>query len=170
MAKLSLREFQEELARKLSDTAGGTSTRALLGLQAGGELWLIDLAESGEILPVPTLTPVPLAIGWLRGVANVRGMLYAVSDLAAFQGGNPTVLTGDARLLLPHAKFGCNSALLVSRVLGLRAREDFEPAENAEPDQRPWVAGQFTDTQGRLWRRFDPRRLYTDERFLDVAA
>jgi twitching motility protein PilI len=169
MAKLSLREFQEELARKLSDTSGATSTRALLGLQSGAELWLIDLAESGEILPVPALTPVPLATGWLRGVANVRGVLYAVSDFSAFQGNAPTALTSDARLLLPHAKFGCNSALLVSRVLGLRALDDFEPAD-AALDPRPWVSTQFSDTQGRLWRRFDPRKLYTDARFLDVAA
>ena len=37
MAKLSLREFQEELARKLSDTSGQASARALLGVQAGDE-------------------------------------------------------------------------------------------------------------------------------------
>lgn len=169
MAKLSLREFQEELARKLSDTSGQTSARALLGLQAGGELWLIDLAESGEILPVPPLTPVPLATGWLRGVANVRGVLYAVTDLAAFHGATPTALGNEARLLLPHAKFHCNSALLVSRVLGLRAFEDFEAAD-APADARPWVAAQYADTQGRLWRRIDPRKLYTHDRFLDVAA
>lgn len=169
MAKLSLREFQEELARKLSDTASRSNARALLGLQSAGELWLVDLAESGEILPVPALTPVPLSIGWMRGVANVRGVLYAVSDFAAFQGGTTTTINNDARLLLPHAKFGCNSALLVSRVLGLKALEDFEPAD-AAADPRPWVSEQFHDTQGRLWRRLDPRRLYGDERFLDVAA
>ncbi|WP_374336192.1 chemotaxis protein CheW [Methyloversatilis sp.] len=169
MAKLSLREFQEELARKLADTATRTSARALLGLQAGSESWLIDLAESGEILPVPALTPVPLTIDWMRGVANVRGVLYAVSDFSAFQGGPPTPLNADARLLLPHAKFNCNCALLVSRVLGLRALEDFEPAE-AAADPRPWVSAQFSDTQGRRWRRLDPRRLYAGERFLDVGA
>lgn len=169
MAKLSLREFQEELARKLSDTSGQASARALLGVQAGDEFWLVDLAESGEILPVPTLTPVPLTCDWLRGVANVRGLLYSVSDFAAFQGGTPTGTTGDARLLLPHAKFGVNTALLVSRVLGLRALEDFEPAE-AAADPRPWVSAQFVDTQSRLWRRFDPRRLYTDANFLEVAT
>jgi twitching motility protein PilI len=57
MAKLSLSEFQEELARKLADTSGQTGSRALLGVQAGDEYWLVDLAESGEILPVPLLTP-----------------------------------------------------------------------------------------------------------------
>lgn len=169
MARQSLREFQEDLARKLSDTTGQTAPRALLGVQAGEELWLFDLAESGEILPVPALTPVPLACSWLRGVANVRGLLYAVSDLSAFQGGARTGATGDARLVLAHAKFGINSALLVTRVLGLRAIEDFEPASQPD-DERPWVSSRWLDTQGRLWHRFDPRHLYFNERFLDVAA
>ena len=169
MAKLSLREFQEELARKLADTSGQSAARALLGVQVGSELWLVDLAEAGEILPVPALTPVPLTCSWLRGLANVRGTLYAVNDFAAFQGGPPTGVAGENRLLLPHAKFGTNSALLVSRVLGLRAIEDFEPAETTA-DPRPWVSSQLLDTQGRLWHRFDPKQLYNDERFLEVAA
>jgi twitching motility protein PilI len=169
MARTSLREFQEELARKLSDTSGQTSTRALLGIQAGDELWLVDLAESGEILPVPTLTTVPLTRSWLRGVANVRGLLYAINDFSAFQGGAPTGVAGETRLLLPHAKFGTNSALLVSRVLGLRSLEDFERAENGA-DPRPWVSARLVDTQGRIWQRLDPRKLYADPHFADVAA
>ena len=169
MAKLSLSEFQEELARKLADTSGQTGSRALLGVQAGDDFWLVDLAEAGEILPVPLLTPVPLTRSWLRGVANVRGLLYAVSDFSAFQGGSPTGIAGETRLLLPHAKFSINAALLVSRVLGLRAIEDFETAETGV-DERPWISARLVDTQGRLWHRFDPRQLYADPRFLDVAA
>lgn len=170
MARTSLREFEEELARKLSDTSGQTSARALLGVQAGDEWWLVDLAESGEILPVPALTPVPLTRSWLRGIANVRGLLYAVNDFAAFQGGASTGVAGETRLLLPHAKFGTNSALLVSRVLGLRALEDFEHADSGPADARPWVSARLVDTQGRVWLRLDPRRLYADPGFADVAA
>jgi twitching motility protein PilI len=168
MARTSLHEFEKELARKLSDPSGQASPRALLGVQAGEELWLVDLAESGEILPVPALTTVPLTCGWLRGIANVRGLLYAVNDFSAFQGGGSTGVAGETRLLLPHAKFATNSALLVSRVLGLRAIEDFEPAHEAE-DSRPWVSERLVDTQGRIWLRLNPRRLYSDEGFLAVG-
>jgi twitching motility protein PilI len=168
MSKTSLRDFQENLARKLSDTSGQTSARALLGVQAGNHYWLIDLVESGEILPVPSLAPVPLTRDWLRGVVNVRGMLYTVCDFSAFQGGNPTGISGEARLLLPHGKFSINCALLVSRVLGLRSIEDFEPAEATE-DSSPWVSEKLVDTQRRLWHRLDPQRLYSDERFLSVG-
>ncbi len=168
MTKTSLRDFQDELARKLADTSGQAGTRGLLGVQVGDEHWLIDLAEAGEILPVPPLTTVPLTYGWLRGVVNVRGMLYTVCDFSAFQGGNLTGVSGEARLLLPHSKFRMNSALLVSRVLGLRASEDFEPAE-VEEDSRPWVSEKLVDTQQRLWHRLNPHRLYSDERFLNVG-
>lgn len=168
MARTSLREFEEELTRKLSDTSGQNSARALLGVQAGDERWLVDLAEAGEILPVPALTPVPLTCSWLRGLANVRGQLYAVNDFSAFQGSQQTGSAGDARLLLPHAKFDTNSALLVTRVLGLRAIEDFEAAETAA-DPRPWVSSQLVDTQGRRWHRLNPQRLYSDDRFLAVG-
>jgi twitching motility protein PilI len=119
---------------------------------------------------VPALTPVPLTRSWLRGIANVRGLLYAVNDFAAFQGGASTGVAGETRLLLPHAKFGTNSALLVSRVLGLRALEDFENADSGPADARPWVSARLVDTQGRVWLRLDPRRLYADPGFADVAA
>lgn len=170
MARTSLREFEEELARKLSDTSGQNTARALLGIQAGDEQWLVDLAEAGEILPVPALTPVPLTRNWMRGIANVRGLLYAVTDFAAFQGGSSTGVAGETRLLLPHTKFGINSALLISRVLGLRALEDFEAADSYTTDARPWVSTRLVDTQGRVWLRLDPRRLYADSGFADVAA
>jgi twitching motility protein PilI len=168
MSKASLRDFQDNLARKLANTSEHTSARALLGVQSGTQHWLIDLTELGEISPVPMLTPVPLTCSWLRGLANVRGMLYTVCDYSAFQGGGPTGTAGEARLLLPHGKFHINSALLVSRVLGLRSIDDFEPAEAAE-DTRPWVSEILVDTQQRLWHRLDPHRLYSDERFLSVG-
>lgn len=89
MAKrISLREFQESLVRRLAEAQAG-DRRALLGLQAGSENWLIDLTDSGEILPVPPLSPVPLTRPWFSGVANVRGTLFGVVDFSAFQQGAP---------------------------------------------------------------------------------
>ena len=81
----SLREFQQNLARRLAE-ASTADRRGLLGFQAGSESWLIDLAEAGEIMPPPPLSIVPLTRPWFRGLANVRGALYGVVDLAQFHG------------------------------------------------------------------------------------
>ncbi len=168
MAKrISLREFQENLSRRLAAAQSG-QRRALLGVQAGDENWLVDLAATGEILPVPALASVPLTRPWFNGVVNVRGSLYGVVDFSAFHGGAPIPPAGHARLLLIGAKLGVNSAILVSRAVGLRNPEDFE-ADRGEADPRPWVGQRLRDTQDRLWLKLDVPKLLAQPVFLDAG-
>ena len=84
--KLSLREFQESLVQRLTSARAGQTSRALLGVLAGRDYWLLDLSDSGEIVPLPPLTSVPLTQTWFCGIANIRGTLYSVVDFSAFQG------------------------------------------------------------------------------------
>jgi len=121
MAKrISLREFQVGLVERLTSAARGENSRALLGILAGRDYWLLNLSDAGEIVPLPPLAAVPLTKPWFLGIANIRGILYSVVDFSAFQGGEPTQLNSDARLLLVGARHGINCALLVSRTLGLK--------------------------------------------------
>ncbi|ENO89409.1 chemotaxis protein CheW [Thauera linaloolentis] len=162
----SLREFQERLARRLAE-ARTADRRGLLGFQAGSENWLIDLAEAGEILPPPPLATVPLTRPWYRGVANVRGTLYSVVDLAQFHGEPPTPASGRARLLLAGTRLGIHCALLVTGSVGLRSADDFE----ADPgdEARPWVARRLRDAQGHPWRQLDAARLLASPHILDAG-
>lgn len=162
----SLREFQENLARRLAE-ARTADRRGLLGFQAGSESWLIDLAEAGEILPSPPLSTVPLTHPWYRGLANVRGTLYSVADLAQFHGERPTPIAGQARLLLVGARLGLHCALLVTHSVGLRSIDDFE--EDPDADPRPWVARRLRDAQGRSWLQLDPAKLLAQPQFLDAG-
>lgn len=166
--RISLREFQENLARRLAEAKTG-ERRGLLGIQAGGENWLLDLAETGEILTPPALAEVPLTRDWYRGLANVRGTLYGVVDFSRFHHGVPTPAVGSARLLLIGARLGVHSALLVTRVLGLRSREDFEP-DSGPADERPWVRERVRDMQDHPWLRLDTSRLLTHSAFLDAGT
>lgn len=166
MARTSLREFQERLARRLAE-AGTAERRGLLGFSCGAEQWLIELAEAGEILPPPPLSPVPLARPWYRGLANVRGTLFSVIDFARFNGQPPVPPGGNARLLLVGARQGINTALLVNASTGLRSHEDFE--QTAERDPRPWVAHTLRDLQGRSWLKVDPGQLLAHPTFLDAG-
>ena len=65
-------------------TVESTATQSLLAFESGGERWLVDLADAGEVLPVPPLSDVPLTQPWFLGIANIRGTLFSVTDLAAF--------------------------------------------------------------------------------------
>ncbi|MFN3987046.1 MAG: chemotaxis protein CheW [Rhodocyclaceae bacterium] len=169
MAKrTSLREFQESLAHRIAE-ASGSDRRTLLGLEAGETNWLLDLTDTGEVLPVPPLAPVPLTREWFRGIANVRGVLYGVVDFSEFHQGAPIAPSGRSRLLLIGARHGANTALLFSRTTGLRSQEEFE----ADPDANtahPWIAGAYRDNWDRQWLRLDVRALLQHPRFLEAGA
>lgn len=169
MAKrISLREFQQDLSTRLSATHRSEARLAWLAIQAGNENWLIDLADSGEILSPPPIATVPLSRDWFRGLTNVRGNLFSVVDFPAFLGQTPVTMSSEARLLLVGAKHGINTALLVSRAIGLRNPDDFEPDRRFH-DERPWILGALRDSQDRQWRRLSARHLLADPRFLDAA-
>lgn len=170
MAKrISLREFQQDLTKRLADMSGANRRSALLAITAGNENWLVDLSDAGEIIAAPALTEVPLTRTWFRGLANVRGNLFSVVDLAAFCGEPLPPLTNDSRMMLIGAKHGLHTALLVSRALGLRNPDDFETDESFT-DSRPWIGSAVRDHQNRLWKRLVIRPLLADPQFLDAGV
>jgi twitching motility protein PilI len=170
MAKrISLREFQESLSQRLTSAHRGEARRALLGVASGDDYWLLDLSDSGEVVPLPALTSVPLTKPWFAGIANIRGTLYSVVDLSAFRGREPTRRNANARLLLVGARHGSNSALLVDRTLGLRSIDDLEPVPTAGSGA-DWAGDVRQDAQGRRWTLLKLRELLADPAFLDVGS
>jgi len=143
----------------------------------GGCRWLVNLAESGEVLPLPTLTSVPLTQPWFAGVANIRGTLFSVVDFALWRGGEPTPRTAQTRLLLMGAREGLHSALLVQRAWGLRARDDLQiidktsnPLPNGIPEMFPWQGIRLQDAAtGTCWTCLDIAALLATPNFLDVV-
>lgn len=167
--RISLREFQENLVKRLAEARTG-DRRSLLGVEAGGKRWLVELTDTGEILPVPPISPVPLTRDWFRGIANVRGTLYGIVDFAAFHGESGIVPAGLARLLVIHGRHGVNSALLFARTSGLHSPDEFEPDEGADSEPHPpWVAGAVRDLQNRVWLRLDMKKLITQPEFLEAG-
>jgi twitching motility protein PilI len=170
MAKrISLREFQQALVERLTSAQRGEAPRAMLGVLAGRDHWLLELPDTGEIVPLPQLTPVPLTKPWFRGLANIRGTLFTVADFAAYQGLDATPLGADARLVLANSRFGLSSALLVNRTLGLRNLDQLE-VRSEQPDPRPWVGEIYGDNQGQIWKKLLIRELFTDPGFMEIGA
>jgi twitching motility protein PilI len=167
--KTSLRDFQEYLAARLTTAAQGRGGLSWLGIEAGGETWLVDLADGGEIVQVPLLATVPLTRPWFTGIANIRGNLHAVTDFSVFRGGMQTPQNASTRLLLIGAKHGSNAALLVNRMLGLKNPEDFAP-EAAGAEDPPWCAQRFSDTHGNIWRKLSVRELLADHDFMNIGV
>jgi twitching motility protein PilI len=169
MAKrISLREFQENLARRLGSAQRGETRHALLGIASGADFWLLDLTDSGEVVPLTSLTTVPLTKSWFAGIANVRGTLYSVVDFSAFRGGEPTRRNANARLLLVGARHGINSALLVDKTLGLRNLDDLEVVASPETSNA-WAGENRQDVQGHKWTLLKLRELFADPAFLDIG-
>ena len=165
--RISLRDYQRELAERLR-LADSARSASKLGVQVGEQNWLIDLGEAGEVIPLPPITPVPLARAWFRGVANVRGNLYSVVDFAEFLGTGVSGTGDQARLVLLGDRFRSGAALLVDRSLGLR-----NPAElrAREPNaQRPaWLRAEYEDENGGRWSELDVGALVRHDQFLSVA-
>jgi len=165
--KVSLRDYQRDLVERLRSTAGGRIA-SKLGMQSGGESWLVDLADAGEVVPVPEISPVPLTRPWFKGVASIRGNLYSVVDFPAFLGGAAVTVGAQARLLLIGARFRMGSALLVDRSLGLRSLERLRL--RADAVRSPWLRAEYDDVDGRVWKELDMAQLVRHPDFLVVAS
>lgn len=168
-AKVSLRDYQLELSGRLQSAEAGDRAPSKLGLQVGGEGWLVELSDAGEVIPVPPISRVPLARPWFKGVANIRGNLYSVVDLAAFLGGPGVTLTDHARLLVISDRFRASAALLVERSLGLRNAQELEPRPLDET-KSPWLRAAYSDAEGKVWKELDVPALVQHPEFLDVSA
>ena len=167
--RTTLREFQQDLSRRLATAASSRDENtSVLAIQSGGETWLVPLADAGEVLPVPRLTPVPLIKPWYAGLANVRGVLYSVIDFGAFRGAAPVRTGSSSRLLLCGQRHGLNAGLLVERVLGLRDARELKRAEQdtSAPD---WQKAAKRDVDGRMCWELDTAALMKSAEFMNVA-
>jgi twitching motility protein PilI len=155
-----LRQYQEELLERMQAARTGSGARThQLGVEIGGERYLLDLLEAGEIVPVPALTSVPLTQPWYLGLANIRGSLVGVIDLARFFGTQEGAVAGPAaRLVTFSPSLGMPCGFLAARVHGLRQAADMSPQD-----------GRLVDADGQAWTPLALAALAQDERFLHVG-
>ena len=98
--RTSLRDFQESLSRRLASAGAHDALRSRLVVESGSHLWLLNLPDAGEVMPVPWLTRVPMTRRWYNGLVNVRGTLHGMVDLADFCGLGVTPRTSESVFLL----------------------------------------------------------------------
>lgn len=172
--KEALRELQTRLAERMQVARNEPAAHAWLAVECAGQGLLLPLEQAGEIFNAGRIIAVPHTRTWFAGVANLRGGLHGVVDLAVFLGlrarGTHDHGAEGARLVALNPSLGVNSALLVDRLAGLRHESDLaERADEASP--RPGFAGtRWLDKAGLPWQEIKLAALAADMQFLAIAA
>jgi purine-binding chemotaxis protein CheW len=95
----------------------------VLVVQAGGRLYALPSESVREITSMPVVTRLPGAAADVRGLANLRGHLFAVLDLAHRITGAPTTSTEPDVVVL--AVDGKSLGVLVDEVREVMPVEEF---------------------------------------------
>jgi twitching motility protein PilI len=171
--KQALRELQSRLAERLQAARTQARGQSWLAVESSGRGFLLPLREAGEIFALAPILPVPYSHRWFLGVANLRGHLHGVVDLAGFLGikapesGRET----QARLVGFNQALDINCVLLVDRLSGLRSDDDLTPEPRDASSVRPAFAGaQLRDASGRVWQELLLSELVGDEAFLKIVG
>ncbi|MBI3157514.1 MAG: chemotaxis protein CheW [Burkholderiales bacterium] len=169
----ALRALQARLAERLRAAPAQAQAAGWLAVECAGQGLLFPLASAGEIVAPPAMQPVPHTRRWFLGVANLRGRLHGVVDLAGFLGLRaPLAADGvpeTSRVIAFNPVHGSHAAVLVDRLAGLRSPGSMQALpEPAAP--RPAFAGAcWRDAGGRSWQEIDLSALATNAQFLGIA-
>ena len=169
--KQALRELQTRLAERLQAARTQVRGQSWLAVECSGRGFLLPLREAGEIFALVPILPVPYSHGWFMGVANLRGHLHGVVDLAGFLGIKAAEAGREqSRLVGFNQTLDINCVLMVDRLLGLRSDEELTRAAD-DGGPRPAFAGaRLRDAAGRLWQELALTELAGDDAFLKIVG
>jgi twitching motility protein PilI len=142
-----------------------------VGFRLADRYLVSPLDQVVEVLPCPAMTPVPGVKPWVKGVANVRGVLYTIVDLAQYFG-KPAVFQDDRARIMLMSTPGLHAALLVNEVLGLRhfdAELERQELTGVDDPVLAHLTGAFLHDNV-LWGVFDMKSLADSLTFRHVAA
>jgi twitching motility protein PilI len=138
----------------------------------GGETFLVAREETREVLGYPaSVTRIPGAKSWVKGLANVRGQLLPMLDLRQFLGSGATTAGRNTRVVVVNHR-EIPAGLMVDEVLGFRR---FAEAEfNVEPPPTvircdSYLAGAFR-RGGEVWPVLSLKTLVESPSFLQAAS
>lgn len=173
----ALRDLQTRLAERLQAARTNASQGATwLAVQAGGHNYLLPLEQAGEIFPWSGVLRVPYTRSWFWGVANLRGNLAGVIDLAAYLGHaveRTEQSLQEVSLLAINAALQVNVALVIDRLQGLRSADDFVPSAAITSDSQvepvnDLLSARYTDRNGLTWQVLQLQQLVQSPDFLSI--
>ena len=157
--------------RREGKTSQGGGEWVGVGFRLSADRFVADRADVKEVLSLPeSITRVPGAKSWLRGIANVRGQLITVIDLKAFLGGGISMTDRRSRVLVVSSR-DVPTGLLVDEVLGFRRfngadyrRDAISPVIQCEA----YIEGSYC-RGAEVWPYFRLPKLLADDLFLNAA-
>ena len=159
--------YEARLQARLASARGEYAQQGeMFSFTAGGRSFLIDHSHVLCVQDASNLIPIPLGKRWCAGVADVQGVVHAVTDLSVLTGGPATAPGGKLIALAPSAL--AQSALLVDSVGGLVARP--VSAVSRSKNDPDWVSA--SSEAGQCQFLIDAKKLSADPRFskLQVGA
>jgi len=137
-----------------------------------GETYLVSaIDEVSEILIYPDMTRVPSAQGWVRGIANVRGVLLPIMDFSGVIDGQVSKLGRKSRVLVIQQN-DMNTGLVVDEVFGMRHFFDEEKVSDlpsVSARLQSYLAGAYQQGDSH-WGIFSMSNLAQSEEFKNVAV
>jgi twitching motility protein PilI len=142
-----------------------------VGFRIGELNAVASLDQVKEILTRASISRIPGAKNWVRGVSNVRGNLLPILDLPGFLWGEVTKMNRDSRILVIQHQ-GINAGLVVDEVMGMRhfLEEEFSRDISSFDKGMQRVLGGVYHQGGERWAVFDIHKLAERPEFLQVAA
>ncbi|MDP1566014.1 MAG: chemotaxis protein CheW [Polaromonas sp.] len=171
----ALRELQSRLADRLQAAKTQGVTASWLAVEAGGDKYLFPLNQSGEIFPWVSAQNVPYTQAWFAGVANLRGGLYGIVDLASFVTGKmppprSEMARTESRLVALNSALEINCALQIDKLSGLRNPDAFTDFNEKSPESPEFFGHSYVDANGATWQEINLQSLAQQAHFLTISA
>jgi len=141
-----------------------------IGFELLGRRFVAPMGEVSEMLEVPYYTRLPGVQPWVRGVANVRGRLLPVCDLAIFMGERIHSARKQQRILVVETE-DLYTGLLVDQVFGMQhfPIDTFSPQLSYQHEAMQGFSDGCYRVDGVEWTVFSPATLSGDAQFLNAA-
>jgi len=148
-----------------------------IGFKLLNHFFVAPMGEVNELLEMPVYTKLPGVQPWVMGVANVRGRLLPLVDLAAFFGGQLEGQRKRHRVLVLETE-DIYVGLIVDTALGMQhfpVDTYSEMVDEVADSIMPFTAGSFSQSRGsatdddQKWYVFRPVWLTENANFVNAA-
>jgi twitching motility protein PilI len=166
--KSTLKNYQANILERLEEAkkAGSAAPAGYLGVVIAGKNVLVNMQEISETLPMMEIFSVPLVKPWFLGVANVRGVLYAINDIGQLINGVATPISSSARVLLMSNEVTSHVAFLVEKLVGLRKLEGMQKVGDTLEQGFCLKHDVYEDQDGNQWMVLDCMKLVQSKEFI----
>lgn len=167
---LNIAQRSKHYAAQLPQQVESTTYWRGVGFFLAGQRLVVDMNDVREILQPPKLTKVPGVRNWVLGVANVRGRLVPIMDLAGLVGMSTRANWRSRRVLIVE-KENYLCGLLVDAVLGIQ--QFAVESESTNSDLAPELSKFSTfsyEKDNHVWSVFEIDKLIEAPEFLQVAV